>query len=581
MKSIKNKGFTLIEIVVAVTLFLIIFTGVFAAYRLAMMASSLSSCRAAAIAAGNSQIEKIRNLPYPDIGTKNAQLPLAVGVLDRVFVDRINGIDFTILTEVKFIADEADGLGSGDVCDLDYKKIDVKVSWDLPVAGEVFFSTKAAPKNKVQEAQSCQSQPGGVMTVTIFDDAGNLVASPEIKIIDLSNFNQIAFASPETGRYSFPLSPASYRVEAAKYGYSVARTYGADEIAVPENPNPTVLQDSETPVSLSIDRVASISVEAVSSVGQGDFSDNFDDDSQLTEMSGVILAAGKIALSGPSYSSGYAISRSVAPDDLAAWSEFYFTDVRPVNTEILYQLLYHDGVNWSLIPDTDLGQNSTGLKVSPINLMGLDKAVYPAIRIKAVISSLDPEATPEILNWQIFWKNHEAVPVSGAVINMRGNKIIGKNEEGGDVYKYSQDHNLGDAGRADISDIDGDSYHFSIASGQNLAMIGAEPPALPVEVPAGGAAAIKLFLQPPHGLLVSVRDAATLAPVFSAAVRIKNEALGYDKTQNTGDNGQTYFTFLQSGEYEISISAAGYQEYVQTKSIAGDAAQAINIIQNE
>ena len=72
MGSVKNKGFTLIEAMVGTALFLIIFTSVFGAYRLAMMASSLSSCRVATIAIGNSQIEKIRNLPYGEIGTKDA-----------------------------------------------------------------------------------------------------------------------------------------------------------------------------------------------------------------------------------------------------------------------------------------------------------------------------------------------------------------------------------------------------------------------------------------------------------------------------------------------------------------------------
>ena len=162
MGSVKNKGFTLIEAMVGTALFLIIFTSVFGAYRLAMMASSLSSCRVAAIAIGNSQIEKIRNLPYGEIGTKDAQLPRAAGKLDQAATEEINGVTFTILTEVRFIADETDGLGAADSCDLDYKQADVEVSWEGAAPGKTFFSTKVAPDSKVQEAQSCQSQPGGV-----------------------------------------------------------------------------------------------------------------------------------------------------------------------------------------------------------------------------------------------------------------------------------------------------------------------------------------------------------------------------------------------------------------------------------
>jgi prepilin-type N-terminal cleavage/methylation domain len=361
MGSVKNKGFTLIEAMVGTALFLIIFTSVFGAYRLAMMASSLSSCRVAAIAIGNSQIEKIRNLPYGEIGTKDAQLPRAAGKLDQAATEEINGVTFTILTEVRFIADETDGLGAADSCDLDYKQADVEVSWEGAAPGKTFFSTKVAPDSKVQEAQSCQSQPGGVLTVTVFDDGGSLVPSPEIRIVDLSTGIQAASATPETGRHSFPLSPQSYRVEVSKNDYSAARTYGSDEVAVPESPHPTVLQDSETPVSLSIDRVASISVEAIAPVGQGNFSDNFDDESLLAETSNVAVAAGNVALVGPPYSADTPFHSQSLPVIWRHGMKFNFPTKRPPGTEIRYQLLYYDGVDWVLIPDADFGTEFRGI----------------------------------------------------------------------------------------------------------------------------------------------------------------------------------------------------------------------------
>jgi len=196
----------------------------------------------------------------------------------------------------------------------------------------------------------------------------------------------------------------------------------------------------------------------------------------LAETSNVAAAAGAIALSGPPYSSGYIVSQSIAPGDLAAWNEIQFSDQRPPGTEIRYQLLYYDGADWVLIPDADLGQNSAGLTVSPINLMGLDKGAYPAIRIKAQLSTSDPDATPEILNWQTFWSNSAGTPVSDAVVRLQGSKIIGEDENGEKVYKYSQEHNLGSAGRADISGIDGDSYYLSVVPEQGLALIGSDPP---------------------------------------------------------------------------------------------------------
>jgi len=150
----------------------------------------------------------------------------------------------------------------------------------------------------------------------------------------------------------------------------------------------------------------------------------------LAETSNVAAAAGAIALSGPPYSSGYIVSQSIAPGDLAAWNEIQFSDQRPPGTEIRYQLLYYDGADWVLIPDADLGQNSAGLTVSPINLMGLDKGAYPAIRIKAQLSTSDPDAHSRNFELANVLEQFRGDAGSDAVVRLQGSKIIGEDENG-------------------------------------------------------------------------------------------------------------------------------------------------------
>lgn len=575
-----NRGITLIEALVGTAIFCVVFTGIFAAYRLGMKAAMLSSYKISAISIGNAQIERIRNLPYEEIGTKSALLPLAAGSLDRTFSQTINGAEFNILTEVVFFADSADGIGGEDSCNLDYKKADVTVSWSGTAPGQVFFSTKISPASKVQELQSCQNQPGGVLTVNVFDDGGNPVPSPDIKIYDLVAGGQIAFAVPADGRYSFPLAPATYRVEVSKIGYSFARTYGTDEVAVPDSLNPTVLKDNQVSISLSIDRSTTIFVDAIASVGQDDFSDSFDDQLLVAETQNVDVGAGKIKLT-ETYSSGFVVSVPIESNDLAAWNELRFADIRPLGTEIVYHVLYYNGVEWSLIPDSELGGNAAGLGISPVSLAGVDKGTYPRIKIKAMLSTLDTEVSPEILNWQVFWDTSQGVPIAGAKIHMRGSKTIGKNEVGEEVYKYAQDHILDGNGHIDIAGIDGDGYYFSSDPASGLILIGSDPPIQPIGAPSGGNVDVSLFLRAQNGLLITVQDDVSLSPVFSAAVKVKSDSFGYEKTQHTDQKGQTYFTFLQDGTYDIFVSAPGYEEYAGTKLVAQESGQVINITQNE
>ena len=578
-------GFTLIEVLVGTALFTIVFVGIFGAYRLGLKVVGLSKNRISATSIATARIEMIRNLAYESVGVKDAQLPFAAGALDQISSQAIDNTEFAVLTQVRFASDVADGIGASDSCNLDFKKADVTVSWQGNYPGRVTLSTNISPKNKAQEAQSCLSQPGGVLTVTVFDEGGILVPSPNISVYNPATNSLAATATPVSGKYSFPLASGNYRVEVSKTAYSRVRTYSAggdDGVAVPDSPNPTVLEGGEAPLSISIDKAAAIAVDSIAPDGQNNFADSFDGAALISASDNIQLSSGDILLSGPDYpADGYVISNAINPADLVVWDELRFSDTRPAGTGVFYQVLHYDGAAWVLIPDSDLAGNSAGFGNSPINLAGLDKGDYPQIKIKGNLTSGDPGLTSRIHNWQVVWTTATGPAVSGAAFHIRGAKTIGEDALGQKIYKYSQDQILDGAGHLDIAEVDADAYIFSVDPDRGLSLIATDPAPQPISAAAGGAVAVKLFLRAQNALLTTVQNAATLDPVFSAAVRLSNSGIGYDKTQYTDQNGQTYFAPLDNGTYNISVSATGYTGASSTVSVSGASDLMVNIDQNE
>lgn len=584
MKISNNKtGFTLVEVIVGIALIAIVFSGIFGAYRLSLKVVSLSKNKITATAIANEQIEIIRNLPYASVGTSGAILPRAAGVLSPSAVKTLDGITFTVETKVRFVTDElqTNGTLTSNPCGRNYKSASVVVSWKDVFPGNVTLSTIAAPKSIVEEVQTCSSQPGGVLTVTVFDSHGVLVNSPMISIYDIGGTVLYDTAAPTAGFHSFPLAVGAYRVAVTKNGYSSARSYGTNEISTPDTSNPTVLIGENVPVSLSIDKLSTVTISTISPTGQDNFADSFADQAKISLMDGTQISAGSIVLAGPPYSgSGFAISNTIAPPNLVSWDSFNFFGDSPAETEAKYQILYFDGASWILVPDQDLGGNSAGFSTSPINLSGLNISVYPQLKIKGMLFSSDPASTPACKSWQILWTTNTGVPVPGMNFHMRGGKTLGKNSAGEFVYKYEVNQVTDGSGQLVLQNIEGDTYDFSSYASSTMALVGTDPAPQPVSVPADGSVAVKLYMRSSSALLITVQDDQNLLPLFSAAVEIK-DGLGYDKTRYTDQKGQTYFAPLADGSYTLNIQTAAYDSYSGSIQISGQTVKLVNIHQTQ
>lgn len=574
----REKGFTFIDTLVGVALLVIVFLGIFGAYQLGLKAVGQGQRKIAATAIAQGEIEQIRNLPYQLIGVSGS---FPNGILASTTRKVLNNVEYTIGRRVDFVVDDADGIAlPEDDCPNDYKKVEVDVSWPGVLAGGVLLTTDIAPKNLVQECGS----GGGVLGISVFDAYGVFVSLPLIEIKDPATNQTLKTAEPLTGQHYFSLATSSYKVMVSKQGYSQERTYGIDEIAIPEKPHPIVLEDELIEQSFSIDKLSSFFVRTFSPWGRKDFSDSFLDESKISEKFNVVINQGKVELATTSdgyFESGYLFSTDIAPVNLVSWDKFNFSDLKPALTESRYQIYYATSTGWFLVPEQDLPGNTTGFALSPVDLSALAASLYPKLKIKANLTTLSANLTPVLEDWQLSWITNVATAIPNATFALKGAKIIGKDAEENPVYKYSQNHITNVNGQINIPNLEWDSWTFSIPPATGLDLVELKPSPQPIALWPGTTVNVDLYLDSENSFLLTVQDKGTAQPIFAASSRLSNSGLAYDVTQYTNEDGQTYFIPLEEASYTLEVRAPGYLPKMMTVAVSGDMTETVQLEQIE
>ncbi len=572
-----QDSFTLIEVLVGIFLITIVFFGIFNGFQLATQVIEKSKARIGALAIANQEIENIRNLLYESIGVR-AGFP--EGILEVSTTTRLNNIDYIIEKKVDFIVDFADGVSlPQDECPNDYKKAEVKVSWSGRAKGQVSLVTSISPKNLSQECAII----GGILSVSVLDAFGALVLSPLIEIKNPLTDLTIVAVSPETGQYYFPLATSTYKVMISKNGYSQERTYSAAEVAIPEKPNPLVLEDQLIETSFFIDRVGVFSANTFSLWGQDYFSDTFSNTDKISDSNNIVINQSQVILATDTHgylTSGVLTSISVNPTNIIKWEEFNFSDFEPQNTDIKYRVFFASSTDWLIIPENDLAGNASGFDEGSIDLSALATGTYSQLKIKGSFSTNSTSVSPILFDWQISWRTSAATPIPGVAFNLRGTKILGLNNQENPVYKYSVSHLSDIQGQLTIPDLEWDLYNFSSLTA-NLDLVKTEPEPQPISLPPNINLPVNLYFQAENSLLIAVQNLTTLEPVFSAQARLSKASLGYDSSQYTDEKGQTYFIPLQGAVYNLDVSAAGYLPASTTVSVSGDNVKTIKLQQVE
>ncbi len=144
--------------------------------------------------------------------------------------------------------------------------------------------------------------------------------------------------------------------------------------------------------------------------------------------------------------------------------------------------------------------------------------------------------------------------IPGISFTVWGDKLVGRDAEGDPIYKYFHSDLTNASGTAALSELEFDSYYFSISSiYYDLAQT---DPSQPIDLLPGENKTVKLILEPENSLLITVLDAYTSDPIFGGSCRLFD--LDYDETHPTNEQGQAFFAPLVPSTYNLEVQASGY-----------------------
>ncbi len=262
-----TRGFTLIELILGISIFVLVASGVYQAFSVLSNTARLSRLKVAATLVANEEIEIARNLPYEKIGTLGG---IPSGVLLQQKNVLKDGMNFNVRTTVRNIDDLFDGNLGGtpnDIFPADYKMVGVDV--DCVSCGPfptIKLTTTIAPKDIETTSDN------GAIFINVFDAMGQPLSDADIRIIN-NNVNPTIDISDSSGVggnlqiVDVPPSEQSYEISITRTGYSSDKTYS---LGLLENPNPTkphatVASRQATQISFSIDKTSSLNVLSATS----------------------------------------------------------------------------------------------------------------------------------------------------------------------------------------------------------------------------------------------------------------------------------------------------------------------------
>ena len=172
-----NQGFTLVELIVGVTVFVILVVSVYNAYISIFNVVGASRSKIAAIDLANEQLEIVRNMPYANVGISGG---IPSGVLNHTQNLVRDSFSFVVTTTVRNVDDPFDGTLGGtpnDTAPADFKIVEIEISCDTcKNFSPIDVTTRVAPKNLENTSNN------GALFVKAFDANGNPVTNASVHI---------------------------------------------------------------------------------------------------------------------------------------------------------------------------------------------------------------------------------------------------------------------------------------------------------------------------------------------------------------------------------------------------------------
>jgi Tfp pilus assembly protein FimT len=216
-----EQGFTVAEVLVAVSVLTFVVVGVIGAIQFAATATAQTTARERAINLGSEVIERARNTPYDSVGTKT---PLGVyGDPPGDILTTQTQDDFTIQTEITYQRDPVTNRAT-------YKNVTVVVSWERPRANSVKLETAVMGKSTL-------TNTGDILVAVLDSDSSMPVPGVTIAIDPASGSNRTAYTDANGEAFFGYVSMGAVTFTANKTGYLIdpsplaGATIAADALA--------------------------------------------------------------------------------------------------------------------------------------------------------------------------------------------------------------------------------------------------------------------------------------------------------------------------------------------------------------
>jgi prepilin-type N-terminal cleavage/methylation domain-containing protein len=250
-----KKGFTLIEVIIGITIFVIVATAVYSSFVSITRLAQGSQSRALAVALADEQFEIIRNLPYASIGLTNG---IPQGVLPQNQTIIRGAVSYEVLLTIRNINLSTSTVQASD------KLVEIEVDCSgCKDFQPVTLTGQISPAN-LQSAGN-----GGALVVQVFNGNGEPVQEATVDVLSVAT--STITNTDVTNNYGVlniigvPQGLNNYKITVTKDGYSTEQTYpiGGQGNPNPTKPNVTVLNQQLTQVSFSIDRLSTLQFSSV------------------------------------------------------------------------------------------------------------------------------------------------------------------------------------------------------------------------------------------------------------------------------------------------------------------------------
>lgn len=452
------RGLTLIDVIVGSALAVIIFMGLFGILRASLQVSGLSKLKATATTIASSQMEYIRSLPYDSVGTDGG---IPAGAIAQSTTTTNGGLVYTVRTYIEYADNAKDGIGAADTNGIttDYKHIKVTVSYTVGgISRQVTLVSNRVPKG-IETVTG-----GGTLRLNVVNATGAIVSGATVRIVNASTSPDIDLStfSDSYGQVLLPGAPTSteYQIAISKTGYSSATTYA--RTGTNANPTPgylTVVDGSTTSSTFAIDLLATLIIRTFSPITAFLWSDEFDDATKITSPTNTQVTGGALTLSGvPGFypASGSALSTAIAPQYLSAWTSASSTLVTSANTTAHFSVADATG---TLLPDAVLAGNAAGF-TGTVDLSGISTSTYPALTLRAALTSSNVNETPLVMDWRIGY-DAGPTPIPNVPFTLTGSKIIGTTSGGASIFKTTIATTTNASGVRSLS-LEWDSYQIAV-----------------------------------------------------------------------------------------------------------------------